>query len=196
MTTKTLASSLDLLPGRIYAATTSHHPNAGNTFYRLLERLGEGYCRVCAYGSRNTKRPTSTRVTSVSTLLSYGLTLVDYDDEPEAFRSEEGERRAKAKAEARARAEAKARQKTAAAAPKSAPKTAAKQAPKPGASKPVSAFFSAETYARIEAFRLSQQAESDARGDGAEVSPAEAVRRLVRLGLATLEARPELKAAE
>lgn len=198
---KTLPTALNLIIGRIYKATRdAHTKNAGDLYYKPIERLNETYYRLAVYGAKNPKRPATTRVSAVESLLSHRLALMDFSEEPKAFRSEEGKAWAEQKARDEREAAAAARKAALASrkpSPESTPEPKQKGESGPSGKpypRPASVFFSAETYDQIEAFRVAQQAEADARGDGAEVSMTEAIRRLVRIGLITLQTRSEAKA--
>lgn len=187
--------------GRIYRVTNTNKSVRTGGFFKPIQKLNDEYFNIISFNANNPRRRSTTRVAHIRSLLGYGPEIVAYDNEPEGFNSEEGARLLEAK-QAKAKAAALAAELLNKSKSKKNGSKAAGGPPQKKlfahdkARRPASVFFAADIFAEIEAFRATQQAESDARGDGAEVSTTEAIRRLVRIGLASRQVPSVAKAAE
>lgn len=191
-----------LILGRVYKTLNVRKAPRAGGYYKILANFDDQYYRAASFTPGSTRRPAE-RVLRLSSLLSYGLELVDYDDEPDRFRSEEGARRAAEKklTEKLAEQHKKASDRAAKAKeekPLGKPAIEKAHDKKGNDNKPrtTGVAFDPETYRQIEAFAAEQQAEADTRGSGELVNFPEAIRRLSRMGLAVWTGRKSAKAAE
>lgn len=148
-----------LVIGRVYKSNCA--PSHGcRDFYRIDQRLSEDFFRATTHTPGKKLR---TCACSAKTLKGYALSLVDFDQEPEALQSEEG---------ARLRAERKRASKVS-------------RAPSTGGDKPrpVGVFLAAEVWGEVEAYAADQQRRADASGVEVKITMTEAIRCLVRKGL-------------
>ena len=180
----------DFLQGRIYQM--GNKKDRRSIFYRIEEFVGDGMASITSFNPDNPVKKFNRRVCRISSLQSYRLVLIPYDQEHHDFQSGEGKRLRLERQRAAKAAKTDKTDKTDKPGSQRANDVKATRAPRP-----VGVFLDVETFARVDVFRASQQEEADARGNGESVNSSESIRRLVRMGLAVWESKQRAaKAAE
>lgn len=171
------------LQGRIYRSDLQKEGRRRGAFYRIEEVVSADLLTVTSFNPSNEKKKFNRRACKLSSLANYRMELLSYEEEPEQLQSVEGKRLRLERQRAIKAVGAKT----------SDGKRPERHDRRP---RPVAVFLEAGTFEKVHAFQDIQQAEASARGNGEEVNVSEAIRRLVRMGLATWEARQTAKAAE